>query len=175
MDRILVNTDISQIKKELDVLFTGIREEFDDHLESINNNTSEIEANYEYLCRLDMKMDKLNERLEMLENSISRLTGVTVGQPEQNKTYDLSEEEKDVFLVLYTMDKPVAYVDIAKRLRISEFLVRGYITNLVEKSIPIRKRYLNNNVYLELDARFREQQAKKNILNIRQKTVDQYF
>ena len=38
-----------------------IKEEFDEHLGSINENTNEIQANYEYLCNTDSKIDKLNE------------------------------------------------------------------------------------------------------------------
>ena len=43
-------------------VFSDVKEELEDHLTAINENTNEISANYEYLCEIDSKMDKLNER-----------------------------------------------------------------------------------------------------------------
>jgi transcriptional regulator of heat shock response len=166
-------SDVDQLREEIKATFQGIREEFDDHLESINDNTNEIQANYEYLCRLDAKLEKLSERLEQVQQWISRFTGIPV-EEEQFKDIKLTEKEKEVFLVLYTAsnEKPITYAYIAKALRESEFLVRSYITNLIEKGVPILKQYIQNTTYLSLDNRFREQQAKRNLLHISQQTFD---
>ena len=163
---------IDTLKEELDAALQGIREEFDDHLESINDNTNEIQANYEYLCRLDAKIDKLSENIERIQNWFSRFTGMP-SEEDQLKEIKLTEKEKEVFLVLYTAsnEKLVTYADVAKALRESEFLVRSYITNLIEKGVPINKQYIQNTTYLFLDKSFREQQAKTNMLGISQLTL----
>lgn len=178
MERNLLGGPISsaeQLRIELRAALQGVREEFDDHLDSINANTSEIQSNFEYLCRMDSKIDKLSEQIENIQHWLTRNTGMPV-QDDDIKEIQLSKEEKDVFFVIYTAtnERPVTYHDIAKALDQSEFLVRSYITNLVEKGVPIVKHYIQNAAYLSLDPRFKELQMKRNILGISQTTVDSF-
>ena len=46
-------------------------------------------------------------------------------------------------------------------------LLREYITNLLEKGIPIQKIYKNTRPYIFLDPKFKNLQAKQNILKKR--------
>ncbi len=158
------------IKKEVDFL----KEELSEHLDSINDNTNEIQANYEYLCRLDAKIDKLNEKLEELMIAFKQSGIEPVSEAAEG--CELSEEEKAVFLALYTSaeNRVLTYAEISQALKEEEHLVAGYITNLIEKGVPIIKRYVNSKVYLMLDKGFRELQAKKNVLRISQTTVRQF-
>jgi DNA-binding CsgD family transcriptional regulator len=160
------------LRNALTSALQGVREEFDDHLESINDNTNEIQANYEYLGRLDAKIQNLSEKIDEMQIWISRLTGMPIRE-EKQKDIKLTEAEKEVFLVMYTASnaRPVTYAEIANALRESEFLIRSYITNLIEKGVPILKQYIRNATYLSLDNRFREEQAKRNVLNISQTTL----
>ena len=50
-------------------------------------------------------------------------------------------------------------------------LARQYITNLLEKGIPIQKKYIKQRPYIYLDQKFKNLQAKKNILKIEQKIL----
>ncbi|MBN2454770.1 hypothetical protein JXB11_04450 [Candidatus Woesearchaeota archaeon] len=163
---------LEKLKEDFTSALQGIREEFDDHLESINDNTNEIQANYEYLCRLDAKIDRLSDQIASMKSLLSRFTGMPA-ENESRKEISLTEKEKEVFLILYTAsnERPITYSDISKPLRESDFLVRSYITNLIEKGVPIRKQYLQGKTYLFLDNAFREQQAKTNLLRINQMTL----
>ncbi|MBI2580675.1 hypothetical protein HYV85_02605 [Candidatus Woesearchaeota archaeon] len=78
--------------------------------------------------------------------------------------------------MLYTASdqKPLAYREIAAAIRESEFLVRGYVTNMVEKGIPIVKRYINDVAYISLDRSFKDRQAKENIVKLSQRTVREF-
>jgi len=171
------NSEINKIKKDVNVLVKGIREEFEDHLDSINKNTEEISYHFDYLKHIESRIDKFEEKLENLQMQFSRFSGIHLVEDTDFSDVKLDEEEKRIFLFLYTCpsDKLISYKDVAKSLRISEFLVRGYVTNLIEKGIPVRKRCVNNEVLLELDSRFKELQAKKNIIKVDQKTVDVFF
>jgi Fic family protein len=168
-------SETEQLKAEFRAALQGIREEFDDHLESINENTGEIQTNYEYLCRLDAKIEKLNDKVDQLQHWMSRITGLPVEEDEVGKI-QLTPEEKQIFLVVYTTsrERPVTYADIGKALHMSEFLVRSYVTSLVEKGIPVCKQYIRNTAYLSLDSRFKELQTKHNVLSISQMTVDAF-
>jgi len=141
------------------------RDELDDHLDSINQNTNEIQSNYEYMCRLEAKMDKICERLATLQ---IRLNELDQGNDKPARI-NLSYEEKKVFLAIYKYSSEkefISYGSIGKRLSIPISLVRFYITNLIEKDVPIIKKYRNREVLVSLDAEFREEQAKENIVNI---------
>lgn len=169
------NSAIEELKQRLEAALKGLREEFDDHRESINDNTNEIEANYELLCKLDAKVDRLEAQFEQLQLSLSQLLG---GSPRHlaASPIELDEREKDVFLVLYTAadEKPLTYRDVASALKESEFLVRGYITNMIEKGVPIVKRYVNDVAYISLDSSFKDRQAKENIVKLSQRTVREF-
>ncbi len=168
-------TQLHNIRQEFQLALSGIREEFDDHLDSINENTNEIQANFEYLTRLEMKMDKLTEKLDNLQMFLSR-QGMPIDEDPEPTSIELSDKEKEVFLAIYTSseDKPVTYQQLAQSLNDSEFLVRGFITNMIEKGVPILKRYIHNTAYLFLDRRFKELQTRENVLNLKQSTITSF-
>jgi len=162
-----------KIDKKLREAFNKIKEEFEDHLLAINENTNEIQANYEYLCEIDTKIDKLNERLD----EISMFIGlhpqkypvpIQSESVEIDQSHHLTRNEQEVFIVLYTLgeEKSVTYRDIAKQLNMSETLVMNYITNIIEKGVPVIKDNEDNEIHLRLDPEFKNLQAKQNILNI---------
>ena len=166
---------IEALRQRFDAALKGIREEFDDHRESINDNTSEIEANYELLGRLDAKVERLEQQIEQLQLAFANFSGspFMFSAP---SAIELEEREKQVFLILYTAadDKPLSYRDIAAALKESEFLVRGYITNMIEKGVPITKRYINEVAYISLDSSFKDRQARENIVKLSQRTVREF-
>ncbi|MBI2133861.1 hypothetical protein HYU11_04220 [Candidatus Woesearchaeota archaeon] len=165
-------TEAQEVRAELGIALKDIYEEFDEHLEAINQSTEEVQANHEYLCRLDCKIDRLGERVEQIALTLKN-AGMNFEEA-RIEDIKLSEKEKDVFLVMYTADKMLSYRDISSGIRESEFLVRGHITNMIHKGIPIKKKYINNEVRMHLDVRFREHQAKTNFLGISQKTVREF-
>jgi hypothetical protein len=148
--------------------FEQIKEQFEDHLETINENTNEIQSNFEYLCELDRKIDKLSERIDELNNILKKQNGEKV-EEKTFKLQPLTTKEKEVFYALYILTENkryVTYKEIAKRVSYSQNLVASYITNLVEKGIPVVKKYANRIAYLSLDCKFREIQAKENIVGV---------
>ncbi len=173
------DTEVSgeeKLRQLFEATLKGVREEFDDHLESINDNTNEIQANYEYISKIDEKLERMEKKLSQLESWMARLTGVSVPEEEERRIF-LTEKEKKVFLILYTAseEERVTYAKIAESIGENEFLIRGYVTNMLEKGVPIQKRYFERQVYISLDNDFREKQAKSNILGISQTTVKEFL
>lgn len=161
-----------EFKSKLKLTFAVIKEEFEEHLQSINENTSEIQENYTYLYELDNKITKLNERIDEIYLTLSKMTGKKLRKMPAFEDIDpLTEKEKVVFLNLYTEEKPITYADLARKLNLSIELTRQHILNLMEKGIPIQKTYKNTRPYIYLDPKFKNLQAKKNILKIEQKIL----
>ena len=147
--------------------FLKIKHQLDEHLQAINENTNEISANYEYICGIEHKLDRLSERIDYMHMYLE-----TSGTAAKRNDFDvrrLDRREQEVFLVIYTLEEEkdsVTYEDIASRLNISEHLAGNYVTSLIEKGIPIIKRYFNSKPHLRLDPEFKTLQTKANILQL---------
>lgn len=139
--------------------------ELEDHLIAINENTTEIQSNFEYLCEIDRKIEKLVERID-------ELSMIVKGKKEEKKAFDikkLTKKEKEIFMAIYQLTeekKEVTYKQIAKKICATESLVSAYVTSLIEKGIPIAKRYAGKIAKLTLNKAFRDVQAKQNIVGI---------
>lgn len=162
-----ISIELSKLNKSFRGEFTKIRHEFEEHLQAINENTNEICANYEYLSELESKLDRLSERVDQIQMYLQLKNAVA---PKRNfNVKRLDRMEQDVFLVIYTLEEEkgsLTYEDIAKKLSISEHLAANYVTSIMEKGVPIIKRYLNSKPYLRLEPEFKTLQAKENILQL---------
>jgi predicted transcriptional regulator len=157
--------DFSRLVKSMKKAFTGVRSELDDHLESINQNTSELQSCMSFLSDIDKKMSKLSERLDELEIRLN---------PSSDKKFNarLTPREQEVFITLY-VNGDLSIKDISRRVGFTEDRVNIYIMNLIGKGIPIERAIVDDVMVFALEKSFRELQAKKNVLNVDSKIVTQ--
>jgi hypothetical protein len=183
MDEVKRDEDIavpnvsSDVKFAIKMLLDEVKEELDEHPNAINENTNEISSNYEYSCELEYKLNKLSERIDQIQIFLEQNLGFKTEKQPKFQPKQLSNNEQDVFLVLYTLEEKkgaVSYGDIAKRTGLSEELVASYILRMIEKNVPIIKRYVNNQPFLRLDPQFKRLQARENILGLNQKTINSF-
>jgi len=139
---------------------------------TLNENTNEMQANYEYLMELDSKIQKLNERIDelhMVMNPNFKKDKAVCASP-------LTKLEQEVFLIIFTTtDTLLTYKDIANRTGLSETMVEKYVTSLVVKGIPVIKIYRNTRTYLRLDERYRLHQAKNDLLKLNEAIIQRMF
>lgn len=160
-------SSISDVETKLKNSFEKIREELEEHLQAINENTAEIGQNHQYGCEIESKMDQLSERLDHMELFLKQM-----GYGSAKATFNvqpLSSDEKRAFVALYAIEEDkghVTYADISSALLLDVQLVAGYVAALMEKGVPLVKRYVNNVAYLKIDNDFKQLQAKENILSI---------
>ena len=166
-----------KLKEELASSLSNIKEQFQQHLDSINDNTNEIQANYEYLCQLDNKIEKLSQRIDQIQLLLRQVTKSSlVDEDEEFQVQPLAVKEREVFLVLYAANKQaLSYSEISSSINLTDSLVQQYITNLIEKGVPIIKEYRLGKPFMRLDEKFKELQAKKNILNIDESLMKKVF
>jgi len=161
---VIVIKDMDKIKEA----FKKVKSEMNDHLDAINENTNEINSNSEYMMQLEMMINKLNERIDDIEVKLSHLSGKKTMSSEDFKDIVLNTKEKEIFLYLYEVKGDLAdYRKIARHLGYTEESIRKYIASLIDKGIPIIKKYFDNKVYLILDSDFRNLQAKENIIKLK--------
>ena len=150
-----------------------IRDEFDDHLEAINDNTAEVQQSFSCLAELDEKINKLATRLEKVELYLEN-KGFRASETPKFEVKSLTEREKSLFLILYKLENeqiPITYRTIQKHSSLPKTLIQGYIASMIEKGIPIAKAHKNNSVQLKLDPQFKAHQAKHNIVKLEQQTL----
>ena len=148
----------------MQAIVEGLREELDDHREAINENTNELQANHEYIRSVEEKLDKLHGRIEEL---FLLIKGASTEA--KLEIQPLTKREQEVFQALYIVGEGVPFVNyrqLAKKLSTSEALVSGFITNLVQKGVPIVKKYDNGQAFVQLEPKFRQKQAKDVVIGL---------
>lgn len=150
--------DSDKIKKQL-------QDELDDHLVAINENSSEIAQNGDHFVELEEKFEKLKEKVDEIHFMLSKLT--------RSEDYELNENEKRVFMVLYSVEQtPLSYSDVAIRTHLTELAVKAYIFSMINKGIPIVEMKLDDQSFFKLAKDFKDLQAKENVLCIDQTIVN---
>lgn len=152
--------------------FGEIKEEFSDHLKAINENTNEIQLNYEYLCEIENKVDKLTEKIDELSMFFKHMNPHFLAEKDSKMdNLELTEREREVFFALYSIEEEqgfASFEDISSRLNMPESFVQAYVSNLFEKGVPIIKNISGNSVTLTLEDGFKTRQRQENIVGISQ-------
>ncbi len=136
--------------------FERIQQQLDEHLSTINENTFEVQALFDYLRELDAKMEKISQRLDALQ----------LAQPQFPDLVALTQAEQQVFLALYTEETPLCFQEIAVKAKVPFSLVQEILSRLTEKGIPLLRSYYGAKLFLKLDPRFKELQAKEGIVHL---------
>lgn len=153
--------------------FNSVKKEFEDHLDSINENTNEIQSNYESILRIESKMDKIEGMLNEVNRFIRQFKNQNVyfldeDNQDSFNIMPLTNDEKQIFKVMYELEAEgvrITYQKLAYSCGISVSIVRELISALIEKGVPVIKNFLNQKVYLNIEPTFKEIQTKKNIIN----------
>ncbi len=168
--------------KKLREAFRKIKEEKDEHLESINQLTSELQTAFEYISELENKHDKLKENIDELmifKNSI------LLNDKSHFSNIVLSLEEQKLFQTLYVFGEkePLSWNFIIKKLDLNDTSFRLLLSSLLDKKIPITKERIGNEWYFNIDSRFRDMQTKEQLIKVHEsvskgiyeKNLNQFF
>ena len=152
------NKELVKLASSIKKAFGAVKNELDDHLESINQNTSEIQAGQGLLAELEAKVNKLSERLDELELVLNpgKVTRMNI---------KLTPREQEVFMTLY-LGKALPPSQIAKLLGFTEDMVNMYIFNIISKGVPVHKELVDDVLVFSLDSEFKGLQARRNVLEI---------
>lgn len=148
-----------EIEQKLRNSFSKIKVELEDHLHAINENTDELKTQDDRLSEIDAKIENLNEKIEELHLMVTQLTYCPY--------FYLNKQEQKIFLVLYAVEEtPLSYGDVARRLNMTDLIVKAHIFGMISKGVPIRERVIDGLSYFKLDKKFKEKQAKEKIVKI---------
>ena len=60
----------------------------------------------------------------------------------------------------------LSYLEIAQKAGLSASIVPECISSLIQKGIPFRRSFFENQLFLSLEPQFKELQAKENVVNL---------
>ena len=64
---------VDAVQTVLKHLLSEVKDELEDHREAINENTNEVQSNYEHILRVENKIDKMQERIEEMTLMVAKL------------------------------------------------------------------------------------------------------
>lgn len=145
-----------------------MREEIDEHLQAINENTNELEIQNSFICEIDNRLTKLEEKMDELHFLLKQLVTRT------NLSVELSKDEQRVFLIIYTHSKFMTSTEIGSRALLDKELTDESITAMMDKGIPIDREIFDGNVYFRMNKEFKLRQAKEHIIKIDTDVTSQF-
>ena len=152
-------------EKKIKNSFSKIKDELDEHLDTINQNTTEIQANYEYVFELENKIEKLNQRMEEMQLLIEN--GPNNNYKLNHQVTKLTKREEEVFMLLYTdKEESLTFPEISRKIGFTEEMVKNYINSMSSKGVPIIQKLLSGEAYISIDPSFKNLQIKENVLRI---------
>ncbi|MBI4738952.1 hypothetical protein HY772_05320 [Candidatus Woesearchaeota archaeon] len=159
--------NLSQLDNLLRNSFAAIKEEFDEHLQAINENTAELQCHTNHMDELDCRMTKLEEKIDTVHLMLKQLLR------ESRLHIVLSRDEQKTFLILYTHDT-ISAENIACKSEASLDLINECLVSIQDKGIPILKEVLDGKAFYKLEDAFKQRQAKENIIAISPEVTKQY-
>ncbi|MBW3023079.1 hypothetical protein KY308_03170 [Candidatus Woesearchaeota archaeon] len=136
-----------EIERKLKNSFEAVKDEFEDHLIAINENTDELRNHSDCFSELDEKIEKLNEKIDYLQMMMFQI-----------KQNSLSENEQLVFDVLTESSSLLSCKDIAMRANLSDLTVKAHLFSMICKGVPIKEKVIDSQSYFSLEKKFRQKQ-----------------
>jgi hypothetical protein len=169
-------------EKKIRDAFKKLKEERDEHLESINQLTSELQTSFEYISELENKYEKLKEITDELQIFMNSML---LNDKSHFSNISLTLEEQKLFLSLYLFGEkePLSWTSLTKKLDLNDNGLRLLLSSLLDKKIPITKEKISSEWYFNIDPRFRELQTREKIIHIHdsvskgiyEKKLDNFF
>ena len=154
-----ISDDLAELRRNMRAGFQLVKEELDNHLETINQNTEEIQSAFEFLIELDKKVEKLTERLDQMDLSLN---------PSVKRTSQLllPHREQEVFVTLLLSSERLSLQDVARKLGLTLEMVDNYVCSMIAKHVPILRELDGETCWVSLDPTFKELQARQGVIRI---------
>jgi len=154
------NSILKEMDSQIRTSFSKVKEELDDHLQALNENTLEVQSTQEAVGELEEKMTKLQERVDDIHMMVSHLI--------RTERIDLDYEEQKVFLVLYAFEgkASLSLSDIANKSGLEELTVRDILYALMEKGVEIVEKDIDGRSFYKMHSEFKDLQTKEGLVEI---------
>ncbi|MBC8494602.1 hypothetical protein H8D36_00445 [archaeon] len=153
--------ELAVLKSNLTGIFKSVKDELDIHLDSINQNTNEIQSNYETISQMEVKIDKLTEKIDEMQMQLNPNAYMY-----NVDNVVLSMREQELFLGIYTEEDRISMPGLSRKLGLTLPMCEALINSIKIKGVPIVRQLVNEVMHVSLDYTFKDLQARKNLLKI---------
>lgn len=157
----------SGVCEEATQAFASMKEELDEHLLAINENTRDLDQQAAAVSVLEEKFEKLHLRMDAMHMMFRKLI------MQAKVRVDLSCSEQKVFALLFEFGKYVPTKFIAEKACFGSEDLEETVTSLCDKGIPIERRVIGDREYLKMDQDFRMIQAREQIVQVSPSVMQQ--
>jgi len=162
-----VSKDLSDMDNKICNSFKVIKEEFEDHLDAINENTEEIQMHHASLAEFNVKIEKLNEKVDQVSSMVKELIS-------ERGNISLSLDEQKLFLVLYMNEEGfISFDELVDRTHFNADYVRDLITVMLDKGVKLTREITEGTLYFKMNSYFKTRQIQENIVKIDPAVVGQ--
>ncbi len=145
---------------EITAGISEIKEAHQDHLDTINENTQEIEATSDQVHEIETKLDKLNLRMDAMHMVLKQLVF------EHRLSVQLNLNEQKLFSLLCAHKNYLKMEYVVERLRLSDVIVKELVTALMDKGIPVVRKEHGGGSFLHMDPAFSQLQQQQGMIKI---------
>ncbi|MDO8642147.1 MAG: hypothetical protein Q7R76_00950 [Candidatus Woesearchaeota archaeon] len=152
--------ELSKVKDDINSEVQLLKEECEDHLDAINQNTEEIGEVQTSVAVVEEKIEKLNARIDNIHMMFNQLLWQT------KISIELDTNEQILFQLLCGYNDFVTDTFVTEKTQLNETIMRETITSLIDKGIPVVMKAVGGRVFLRLDAEFRKLQRKNKMVKV---------
>jgi len=144
----LKNNSIVEVEARIKNSFAAVKEEIEDHLVAINENTDELKRHSDFMNELENRIEMVSEKLESLQLMVMQLMKSS-----------LNENEKKILDVLSKSTSFLSCRDIAFFTAVSELFVKAHLFSMICKGVPLKEKVIDNQSYFVLERKTESKQT----------------
>lgn len=152
--------ELSKVKHDIGSEVQQLKEECEDHLQAINENTEELAHVQNSLELTDQKIEKLNSRIDNIHMMFNQLLWQT------KIRIDLDMQEQMLFQLLCSYNDFLTGGFVAEKIQLPTAVMRETITALIDKGVPVMMKESEGTIFVKLEPEFRKLQRTNKIIKI---------
>ncbi|HIH24349.1 TPA: hypothetical protein HA251_04915 [Candidatus Woesearchaeota archaeon] len=131
-----------------------LREELDEHLDAINRNTEEVTETHEDIAELEVRLEKLAERIDALQ-------ALLLSQTPSVKSVRLTPKEEEMLKILLEAKEPLTSLLLGKMAGLTADAAAQTLYCLKQKGVPLLATTVDEQTFYALEAQFRDLQRAR--------------
>lgn len=140
-------------------------------VQSINHSTINQSFNNQSLNQSVEYQPQIREKYDDKSKNMPTLSIQLLKKELESRFFALTNQEFLVFLTVYQLEeelnRPVTYKDLSLKLSLTTGCIRGYVSSLIHKNLPIIKSKINNRTLtLTINPEFRDLNLKEKLTNL---------
>ena len=135
-------------------MLRDLREELDEHLDAINRNTEEVTETHEDIAELEVRLEKLAERIDALQ-------ALLLSQTPSVKSVRLTPKEEEMLKILLEAKEPLTSLLLGKMAGLTADAAAQTLYCLKQKGVPLLATTVDEQTFYALEAQFRDLQRAR--------------